>query len=208
NPHRDPVVRGDPLREDPLHVIEQLADKYARGETQGYSDTRADGHDDANEFDDDFNLSDFFGSQPEVETVEVDDRAVSLAPEFEIPALPAEEIPPPAAPYDDLDSEFASLLRDMNAEPEAPKATGTYPLSGNFDTRAAPGVERQATHGFEDARHDPAADSLRLDDEFHAGFSDASAQYADDEGDFDPEFGQEYRPNDRQDRRFGLPPRG
>ena len=32
SPHRDPVVRGNPLKEDPLDVITALAAKYSKKE--------------------------------------------------------------------------------------------------------------------------------------------------------------------------------
>ncbi len=44
---------------------------------------------------------------PEIETIEVSDRAVALADDLDIPEIPQHEEFPPISAYDDLDSEFA-----------------------------------------------------------------------------------------------------
>ncbi|AZO29820.1 SPOR domain-containing protein [Mesorhizobium sp. M1B.F.Ca.ET.045.04.1.1] len=52
---------------------------------------------------------------PDVETVDVPERVVTLADDLDIPELSFEEDQPAAPVYDDLDAEFAGLLSEMNA---------------------------------------------------------------------------------------------
>ena len=88
--------------------------------------------------DEDIDISAAFEEQPDVETVEVADRAVALADDLDIPELAEEEELPPVSAYDDLDAEFSSLLSDMNAEPRAAQpAAGGYDdtLDGGFNAR-------------------------------------------------------------------------
>ncbi|MBS3647483.1 SPOR domain-containing protein [Pseudaminobacter sp. 19-2017] len=51
---------------------------------------------------------------PEIETIDVPEQAVALADDLELPEIAFEPEPVPAAPFDDLDAEFSSLLEDMN----------------------------------------------------------------------------------------------
>lgn len=194
--HRDPVVRGNPLKEDPLNVIEKLADQYSRGDVGSYSATGSNA--DRDEFDDDFDISEFFDGQPEVETVEVDDRSVSLADDFEIPDLPEEEQVPPASAYDDLDAEFSSLLGDMNAEIETGKPAGVRadPLAGGFDAGIYNGAASaqsyaDASSGRPQQGNQP--DPFQLDDALYEGLVQSDSQYAGGDYEFEPEFEQEYR---------------
>ena len=102
SPHRDPVVRGDPLKEDPLDVIAALAEKYSKPlpqATYGRANTvappappaptpprqLAEVQDDAVD-EIDFRAA-FDDAAPEVETVEVADRAVAIADDLDIPEL-------------------------------------------------------------------------------------------------------------------------
>ena len=65
---------------------------------------------------------------PDVETVDVPERVVALADDLDLPELAFEQDQPEASAYDDLDTEFASLLNDMNgAEPApAPASAAAY----------------------------------------------------------------------------------
>lgn len=164
SPHRDPVVRGNPLKEDPLDIITQLAEKYSKKEpvtaygrdmgvaAGALSTVRQGGY----AADDDIDISDAFEEQPDVETIEVNDRAIALADDLDIPELPEDEDPPPASDYDDLDAEFSSLLSDMNAA-EAQSGGRADPLAGGFSARpyesrvaAAPqGAYRQPAQAYQ-----------------------------------------------------------
>ncbi len=158
SPHRDPVVRGDPLKEDPLDVIAALAEKYSKPlpqATYGRANTvappappaptpprqLAEVQDDAVD-EIDFRAA-FDDAAPEVETVEVADRAVAIADDLDIPELAPDEELPPVSAYDDLDAEFAALLNDMNgAEPAERRSIG---YDDDFaDNSRAPAHQYQA----------------------------------------------------------------
>lgn len=130
--HRDPVVRGDPLKEDPLNVITQLAEQYSRKEPVSYGRAAAGSAYRDEDIEDDLDISYDFDDQPEIDTIEVTDRAVALADDFDIPELPEEDHVPQAAAYDDIDAEFTSLLNELNAEQQA-----SQPVSNYSDPRAA-----------------------------------------------------------------------
>ncbi|MER8826730.1 SPOR domain-containing protein [Mesorhizobium sp. M0938] len=55
-----------------------------------------------------------YDEMPDVETVDVPERVVALADDLDIPELDFNEDEPAAPVYDDLDTEFASLLTEMN----------------------------------------------------------------------------------------------
>ncbi|MBN9242804.1 MAG: SPOR domain-containing protein [Mesorhizobium sp.] len=57
---------------------------------------------------------------PDIETVDVPERVVALADDLDLPELAFEQDRPEAQAYDDLDTEFASLLSDMNGAEPAP----------------------------------------------------------------------------------------
>ncbi|MCX7303280.1 MAG: hypothetical protein NTV73_02920, partial [Hyphomicrobiales bacterium] len=201
SPHRDPVVRGNPLKEDPLDIITQRAEKYSRkdpitpygrdiglatGTASGYSE--ADGREDDFEFD----LADTFEAHPEVETVEVADRAIALADDLDIPELPEDE-DYPATAYDDLDTEFSSLLTDMNNEPAAAQAERYGdPLAGDaFSARRNENPARDRAGASPKAGDYYAhADAFALDaDDLPGSRTDGS--YGADAYEYDPDFDQE-----------------
>lgn len=204
SPHRDPVVRGNPLKEDPLDVITQLAAKYSRkepitsyGRDIGLATGTASAYAEADRADDDFELDlpDTFEAHPEVETVEVADHAIALADDLDIPELPEEE-DLPAASYDDLDTEFSSLLTDMNNEPQAQDAYDD-PLAGDafsarpFENRGHPrngAAPAQAGHQYADA------DTFSLDADDLPG-SRVAAGYGADAYEYDPEYDQDIPEN-------------
>ncbi|MBL8576968.1 MAG: SPOR domain-containing protein [Mesorhizobium sp.] len=213
SPHRDPVVRGNPLTEDPLDIITQLAEKYSRKDTVRAATGASYGYLPEDEVDGDIDISDVFEEQPDVETVEVVDRAIALADDLDIPELPEEEDLPPAAAYDDLDAEFSSLLNDISTEPAAAQqAPAGYqdPLAGGFSARAyqarpyenagviatAAGT-RPAPARPMDENLGQGAFSLDADDIY--GRPSSGAQYAD-AYDYDPEFEQEIAPQQFAER--------
>ncbi|GAA4112536.1 SPOR domain-containing protein [Aminobacter aganoensis] len=80
-----------------------------------------------------------FDDAPDVETVDVPEKAVALADDLDIPELSFEDDTPPAPAFDDLDSEFSNLMNEMNA-PEAskPSASSSYepnPYASGFDRK-------------------------------------------------------------------------
>lgn len=210
--HRDPVVRADPMKEDPLNRIAQLTEEYSR-KSPAVSYGRATpapaaaSYHPENEIvypedeivaqlDDD--MADAFDGQPDIETIEVTDKAVALADDFDIPDLPEEEDVPPTAAYDDLDAEFSSLLNEMNAEPPTAQAAAAYddPLAGSFGERPYERdlpTPRQAAHAPAPAAY---ADASEIDAfGFDAGdMRDApagGAPYAQDDYEFDQDFDQD-----------------
>jgi len=80
------------------------------------------------------------GDVPDVETVDVPERVVALADDLDLPELTFEQDQPEASPYDDLDTEFSSLLNEMNSVEAAPAAV------------AAPVYEDDAYGGFSQAQ--------------------------------------------------------
>jgi hypothetical protein len=202
SPHRDPVVRGNPLKEDPLDIITQLAEKYSRTEPvtpYGRAMNVAAGYHQApDDAGGDIDISDAFEEQPEVETIEVSDQPVALADDLDIPELPEEDALPPGSEYDDLDAEFSSLLSEMNAEQaEAQPANGAGdPLAGGFSTRpyevvATPYGDRSArAKAYDD--DNLAQDTIGFDPGgLHGSHALSGARYAADDFEYDPEIDQE-----------------
>ncbi|MBB6466669.1 hypothetical protein HNQ96_002534 [Aminobacter lissarensis] len=72
----------------------------------------------------------FFDDAPDIETVDVPEKAVALADDLDIPELSFEDDAPPAPAYDDLDGEFSNLMNEMNA-PEASKQLGSTNYESN-----------------------------------------------------------------------------
>ena len=209
--HRDPVVRGNPLKEDPLDIIKQLAEKYskkepvtpygramgvARGTVPFAAEPVAD---------EDIDISSAFEEQPEVETIEVADRAVALADDLDIPELVEEQDPPPVADYDDLDAEFSSLLNEMNAEQRAPKpvaaAGAAYasfdarPYDSQMAAQTGPGSagSREPQPAAKTYDDDPQGASFALDADDLPG-SQPVGRYEADDYDYDPDMDQEIAP--------------
>ncbi len=87
------------MREDPLDIIAELTAKYSQPLPTNASELAAAGQSD---------------DAPEVETIDVADRAVALADDLDLPEVDFDDELPPVSAYDDLDSDFASLLHDMN----------------------------------------------------------------------------------------------
>jgi hypothetical protein len=80
-----------------------------------------------------------FDDAPDIETVDVPEKAVALADDLDIPELSFEDDAPPAPAYDDLDGEFSNLMNEMNA-PDTGKqaASSSYaanPYATGFDRK-------------------------------------------------------------------------
>ncbi len=176
----------DAAHEDPLDIIEELTAKYSRPEPVAYpaSGNRA--------------MKDRYEEVPDVETIEVADRAVALADDLDIPELDFEEELPPVSAYDDLDTDFSSLLNDMNDSDAMPAdlprgyadvAGTTY--AGRDDpyraNAAAPVVRAGAASTIPGVRpHDQDAFSLDTDDLPDSRLT-AGAPYGDDY-DYNPDL--------------------
>ncbi len=94
-----------------------------------------------------------YDEMPDVETVDVPERVVALADDLDIPELHFEEDEPASAGYDDLDSEFASLLTEMNTMEVSATAPARSPAYGDESYSAGfkPGYE-QTTQGYAQAK--------------------------------------------------------
>lgn len=77
---------------------------------------------------------------PDIETVDVPEKAIALADDLDIPELTFEDETPPASAYDDLEGEFSSLMNEMQAaEPAPAPASSSYasnPYAAGFDRQA------------------------------------------------------------------------
>ena len=94
-----------------------------------------------------------YDEMPDVETVDVPERVVALADDLDIPELHFEEDEPASAGYDDLDSEFASLLSEMNTMevPAAAPARSPAYDDESYNAGFKPGHE-QTTQGYAQAK--------------------------------------------------------
>ncbi len=205
SPHRDPVVRGNPMKEDPLDIITQLAEKYSKKEPAtpyGRAMSIASGAAPAayrpeDDVDGDIDISDVFDEpQPDIETIEVDDRAIALADDLDIPELPEDEAVPAATGYDDLDAEFSSLINDMNAESQAQQHGGQAdPLAGGFSARPYENAVAATQYGArpaalaKDYRDEADLDPFALAANEFAGNGAAEGGRSDaDDYQYDPDF--------------------
>jgi len=126
---------------------------------------------------------------PELETVEIPEKAVALADDLDIPEVPFEEDKAEAPAYDDLDAEFTSLLSEMNVN-EAD-------MAGSAAAFEAPGQQAEA-HGAAPvaggASNQPAGEGDQTFGDFD--FSEfarqpyAAQDTADDGFDYDPDAGE------------------
>ena len=108
---------------------------------------------------------------PEIETVDVPERAVALADDLDIPDVPFEEPAGDNAMFDDLENEFAGLLGQMNDAPAPTHAAYRDDAYGVGFSRGA----MQAQAGSENAFRQPVAPSAQ------AAFHPAAAGFAADE---------------------------
>ncbi|ESZ10833.1 SPOR domain-containing protein [Mesorhizobium sp. L48C026A00] len=93
-----------------------------------------------------------YDEMPDVETVDVPERVVALADDLDIPELDSNEDAPPAPAYDDLDTEFANLLSEMNAVDVAagPARSAAYD-DESYKSGFKPGAGPQPGAGFQSA---------------------------------------------------------
>ncbi|MCK9552565.1 SPOR domain-containing protein [Aquamicrobium sp.] len=130
---------------------------------------------------------------PELETIDIPERAVALADDLEIPDVPFEQDVAEPASYDDLEADFADLLSDMNiAETEA-----AQPAAQQADVFAVP-AQKQAENAAAQAAQPSSSYDRTFDEDFDFDF-DAAAQQsyqpaaaaaADDGFDYDPDYGE------------------
>ena len=156
-----------------------------------------------------------FDEPPDVETVDVADQAVALADDLDIPELDFEQDVPSAAAYDDLDTEFASLLNDMNvAQPAPPRAApqaAAYADDGVADDYfgdigypAAAAAKQHAPAQRPAYDDDPGQFEFDVDD--LPGSQPVAAEYADEDYDYEPAEGDAGAPvqTERPPQRRGL----
>lgn len=117
---------------------------------------------------------------PELETIEIPEKAVALADDLDIPDVPFEEDKVEAPVYDDLDAEFTSLMNEMNepasAEPapEAPRQQAAEHGATPVAASAADDADQFGDFDFNDFAAQPYAAQEAADDGF----------------DYDPEAGE------------------
>lgn len=144
-PEQSPAAPAVEHKEDPLDVIAALTAKYSTPLPSTYSRSnqvaqpapepepapRQEAYEGGEEDHAEIEATAFDGA-PEIETIEVHDKAVALADDLDIPELAYEEDLPPVSAYDDLDSEFANLLHDMNAGEPAPQRAAAEAYDDDF----------------------------------------------------------------------------
>jgi hypothetical protein len=136
---------------------------------------------------------------PELETVEIPEKAVALADDLDIPEVPFEEDKAEAPAYDDLDAEFTSLLSEMNVSEADP--------AGSTTAFEAPGqhAETHAAAAASVAPNQPAGEGDQNFGDFD--FSEfarqpyAAQDAADDGFDYDPDAGEAMSEADDVDER-------
>lgn len=126
---------------------------------------------------------------PELETIEIPEKAVALADDLDIPDVPFEEDKTEAPAYDDLDAEFSSLLNEMNVgeptpAPEPAQQAAAFQAPRQQPEQAAAGGSAQVTA---DA-YDQAFDDFEFDAAASQPYAPQAA--ADDGFDYDPDAGE------------------
>ncbi|PAQ08397.1 sporulation protein [Mesorhizobium temperatum] len=91
-----------------------------------------------------------YDEMPDVETVDVPERVVALADDLDIPELDFNDDEPAAPAYDDLDTEFASLLTEMNTVDvaAAPARSAAYD-DESYNAGFQSGAGFQSAAGFQ-----------------------------------------------------------
>ena len=171
----------DAVREDPLAVIAELTAKYSQPLPTDPAALKAHngGYDEA----------------PEIETIEVADRAVALADDLDIPEVDYQDELPPVSAYDELDSDFASLLHDLNDADAAPAepagrygddvVNGYQPQEQSYRQNVAQGARSASTiPGMYD---EPDRYAVEADD-LPGSRPAAASRFADDDFGYDPDL--------------------
>jgi len=132
-----PAYRAEPVRSEPVHAPPAPMLQEVRQERSARYD-----------------------EMPDVETVDVPERVVALADDLDIPELHFEEDEPASSAYDDLDSEFASLLTEMNTMevPAAAPARSPAYDDESYNAGFKPGYE-PAPQGYAQTR--PGYDQVK-----------------------------------------------
>ena len=179
-PSTRPAAPRDPMREDPLDVIAELTAKYSQPLPTNPSDLAG--------------MNARYSEAPDVETIEVADRAVALADDLDLPEVDYEEELPPVSAYDDLELDFAGLLHDMNDADPAPAAASSAAADDYQQERAYRSNGVAAAGLVSNASTIPGAyrgdaDDFSVDSGYLPGSRPvAPAQYGDDDFDYDPDL--------------------
>ncbi len=146
---------------------------------------------------------------PDIETVDIPERAMALADDLDIPDLPFENEAAEQPVYDDLEAEFTSLLNEMHAAERA--GAGSQPAYGGNAYEPAEAAAPIAAAASEPVR---AAVAGYGDEAYGEGFDeddlpgsrplDAAGE---DEFAFDPDFDEELALPDPAEAEAGRQPR-
>lgn len=98
---------------------------------------------------------------PEIETVEVADRAVAVADDLDIPDFEPVEEPQPRVAFDDIDAEFNNLLSQMSAHEPAAQPKPAYEPRPAYAPEAP--VRAAAPAAPIEVAPQPRVDDIRLD---------------------------------------------
>ena len=172
--------------EDPLDVIAELTAKYSKPMPTDSSAMIGD------------DMQERYAEAPDVETIEVSDRAVALADDLDLPEFDFDDELPPVSAYDDLDTDFASLLNDMNDSEAMPadSSNGYADTAGAGYSRqdepyraiVSPAVARSGAASTIPGVHQHEQDRFALDpDDLPGSRAVAAGPYDDDYG-YDPDL--------------------
>lgn len=132
---------------------------------------------------------------PELETIDIPERAVALVDDLDIPDVPFQQDEAEPAVYDDLEADFADLLNDMNTsdvEAAQPSVQQADALGASFAAAAG----GQTADAFAQNAQPSSSYDRTFDEDFNfAAISDQPYQApvsasADDGFDYDPEYGE------------------
>ena len=185
-PSAGSVSPREAAHEDPLDVIAELTAKYSKPLPTGASAMIGD------------DMQERYAEAPDVETIEVSDRAVALADDLDLPEFDFNDELPPVSAYDDLDTDFASLLNDMNDSGAMPadSANGYADTAGAgysgqdepYRASVSPAVARSGAASTIPGVHRDEQDRFALDpDDLPGSRAMAAGPYADDYG-YDPDL--------------------
>jgi hypothetical protein len=149
---------------------------------------------------------------PDIETVEVPEHAVALADDLDIPELAVEEKLPQPTVYDDIDTEFVSLLNEMNSPEKTAAPAPAYQAEDDYATEFERAFASQEMAHPISSHAGPAAFAAGLaggtafagastaafgsaigsgDDEYLPGSRKPEAQLAGEEFAYDPDLDEE-----------------
>ncbi|MGE0282786.1 MAG: SPOR domain-containing protein [Rhizobiaceae bacterium] len=194
-----PVVKSEPITEDPFAALAAMAARYQTGPQENAwreAASKYEAQQPAASEPAQPTVARSYAAPgarpvaPAIETVDVQDNAIALADDLEIPELAYEE--PPIDRYDDLDAEFNNLLNEMSTGERRAPTAHTYARSHQQHAYAD---EQPVRSQPSDQRVRPEPISTHpayRDEPYHAisddDFENAMAAFdaeADDEEDFD-----------------------